>query len=315
MRLRNRSVFKPQARITHKIEQKADASEATLYLYDEISFWGINADEFVKGLNEVDAETIHLRVNSPGGSVFDGIAIYNAIKQHKSTIIAHIDGLAASIASVIVLGADEVRAGESSYMMIHSPWSIVSGTAEDMREEANLLDKVGGTISQIYQRKTGLSADEIQEMMTAGAFGETWMTAQEAKDKGFVDVVEELEEETKAKASAVVFDLSAFANVPDGLMADRRPPTERELERILRDAGCSNKQAKEILAKGYAEGLRDVDPSEHIASVMVQAQRDVDPVVLRDAEQPKQASNEEVADLMAGADWLLVTPAHNHARG
>ena len=288
MRINNRSIFKPRAQVTHKIENKAE--EATLYIYDEISWWGISADEFVKGLNAIEAETIHLRVNSPGGSVFDGIAIYNAVKQHKSRVVAHIDGLAASIASVIVLGADEVRAGESAYMMIHPPWSIVSGTADDMREEAELLDRVGGTISQIYQRKTGLTADEITEMMTAGTFGETWMTAQEAQEKGFVDVVEELEEETKAKASAVVFDLSAFANVPDGLMAERRPPTERELERILRDAGCSNKQAKEILAKGYAEDLRDVDPVGETPSADVGDQRDVDAPAQRDVEQPTQAS-------------------------
>jgi ATP-dependent Clp protease protease subunit len=292
VRIKNRSIFKPRARIGHKIENKAD--EATLYLYDEISWWGIDPQVFVKDLNEITAKTIHLRVNSPGGSVFDGLAIHNALKQHESKVIAHIDGLAASIASVIVLAADEVRAAESSYLMIHEPWSMVAGTATEMREEADLLDKVGGTISQVYQKKTGLDAEEIAEMMSAGAFGETWLTAEEAKEKGFVDVVEELEEETKAKASAVVFDLSAFANVPDGLMAERRPPTERETERILRDAGYSAKQAKEILAKGYAEGLRDVDPAVDAPSADVQAQRDV--------EQPEAAKKDRVTELLIEAE-------------
>ena len=302
MRIRNRSLFKPQARIVHEVENATDTDSATMYLYDEISFWGIDPAVFVKDLGEITASTIHLRVNSPGGSVFDGLAIYNALKQHESKIVAHVDGLAASIASVIIMAADEIRAGENSYIMIHEPWSMVQGTAVDMREEADLLDKVGGTISNVYQKRTGLDAKELTQMMTAGAFGETWLTAEEAKEKGFVDTIEELEEETKAKASAVLFDLSAFADVPDGLMAERRPPNERELERILRDAGCSKSQARKILAEGYPADLRDADADQDDQPAEEQPRRDAEDAVRRDAEQPTQATNDPVADLVAKAE-------------
>jgi len=274
-----RSIFKPQIRGLYKIEAKTP-DEATVYLYDEISFWGIQAEQFVKDLNGMEAKTIHLRVNSPGGSVFDGIAIYNAVKQHKSRIIAHIDGLAASIASVIVMGANEVRAAESAFLMIHNPWSIVIGDAQMMRDEADLLDKVSGSISKIYEDKSGKTAEEILDFMAA----ETWFTGQEAMDNGFVDIIEELDEDKKAKV--LTFDLSAFANAPTGLMADRIPPTERELERILRDAGYSSKQAKVILATGFPEDLRDVD-AEGDQSAGAQGQRDVEPAAQRDVAQPE----------------------------
>jgi len=275
-----RSIFKPRAMGTYKVDAATEKEEAIVYLYDEISFFGIDAETFVKDLNALTAKTIHLRVNSPGGSVFDGIAIYNAIKQHKSRIIAHIDGLAASIASVIVMGADEIRAAESAFMMIHRPWSIVIGDAEMMRQEADLLDKVGSTIIKIYGDKSGKAHDEIMDMMGA----ETWFTGMEALENGFVDSIEEIEEDKKAKVAT--FDLSVFANVPDGLATGKTPPTERELEQILRDAGCSKKMAKIILATGFPENLRDVDTEGEDQSVEAQDRRDVDPATQRDVEQP-----------------------------
>ena len=100
MRLNNRSLFKPRAKNSYRIENKASADESTVYIYDEIGWFGILAEQFIKDFNAIKSNTIHVRINSPGGSVFDGSSIYNAIKQHKSTTIVHIDGLAASIASI-----------------------------------------------------------------------------------------------------------------------------------------------------------------------------------------------------------------------
>ena len=295
MRIKNRSIFKPRAHGSYKITA-GKKDEAIVYLYDEISWFGIQAEQFVKDFNAIESKTIHLRVNSPGGSVFDGTAIFNVIKQHSSKVIAYIDGLAASIASVIVMAADEVRAGQNAFFMIHEPWSIVIGDAEMMRAEADLLEKVSGTLVKAYTDKSGLSDEEVHDYMAK----ETWFTAQEALDAGFVDVIEEQESEEDAKAKITLFDLSAFANVPDGLMADRQPPTERELERILRDAGCSAKQSKEILAKGLPEDLRDVD-SEETLSADVDDQRDVDDPAQRDVE-PPQAPRDPTADLLMRAE-------------
>ncbi len=295
MRVTNRSLFKPRVRGNHKIENRAD--EATVYLYDEISWLGIQAEKFVKDLNAITAKTINIRVNSPGGSVFDGTAIFNAIKQHKSRVIAHIDGLAASIASVIVMAADEVRMAENAFLMIHDPWSIVIGNAQDMRDEADLLEKVGGTIARAFTDKSGKKEEEILDLMAA----ETWFTAQEALDAGFIDAVDT---EKQEKAQVTMFDLSAFANVPEQLTEQRQPPTARDLERILRDAGCSAKMAKSILANGFDEDQRDVDAGDEPIQAKAEDQRDVEAPAQRDVVQPKPPKRDRTADLLIRAEQI-----------
>ena len=260
--------------------KSAKATEATVFIYDEIGRFGVNAGDFIKDLNGIKAKTIHLRFNSPGGSVFDGTAVFNAIKQHKAKTVSHIDGLAASISSVIALASDEVRMAENAFLMIHDPWSMVIGNADIMREEADLLDKIGGTIAKSYMDKTGKDAKEIKKLMAA----ETWMTADEALEMGFIDAIDENEEDEKAKAT--LFDLSVFANVPDTLMKmeAKKDLNERDLEKVLREAGgCSRSQAKEILAKGFAaiQDVRDAQ-TESDGQDVRDAQTEETP--LRDAE-------------------------------
>ena len=296
-----RSPFKPRALSKYKIENKSEV-EATVYIYDEISWFGINAEKFIKDLNDIKSKTINIRFNTPGGSVFDGTAVYNAIKQHNSRTISHIDGLAASIGSVIALASDEVRMAENAFLMIHDPWSIVIGNSDTMREEADLLDKVGGTIAKTYMDKTGKEEKEIKDLMTK----ETWMTADEALEMGFIDSIDKTKDDEKAKAT--LFDLSVFANVPDQLKGERQAPTTRDLERILKDAGCSNKQskhivalwdaeiniedAKKIIASGYNEDIQDV-------------QRDVENVAQRDVEEPKP-KKDRTADLLNKAKLKII---------
>lgn len=213
------------------------------------------AEEFVKDLNNIKSPTINLRVNSPGGSVFDGTAIFNAIKQHPSRVIAHIDGLAASISSVIVMAADEIVMAKNAYLMIHEPWSFVIGTADDFRKEANLLDKVGGTISEAYMERSGKEESEILNLMGA----ETWFTAKEALENKLIDRIHEDDKEGSAKAT--LFDLTVFANVPETLM-EKKQPDKRDIEKILRESGLSNKQAKSLLSNGYTAAFRDEQMAE-----------------------------------------------------
>ena len=113
-----RSLFHPRPKGTYRIEAKADA-EATVYIYDEVSWWGVSAQQFAKDLAAIKAETIHLRLNSPGGAVFDGMAIYNALKAHQAKVVVHIDGLAASIASVIAMAGAEVRMAENAFLLVY----------------------------------------------------------------------------------------------------------------------------------------------------------------------------------------------------
>jgi len=304
MRIKNRSPFKPRGGLPgYKIENKASADEATVYIYDEIGFWGVIAEDFIKELNALTAKTTHIRFNSPGGTVFDGIAIFNAIRNHKSKTIAHIDGLAASIASVIALAADEVVMAENAFLMIHEPWSIVIGNSDMMRDEADLLDKVGATIIKTYTGKTGKDDDEIKALMSA----ETWMNADEALEMGFIDVIDKDEKNEKAKAT--VFDLSVFANVPDQLKGEQKPPTARELEKILKRSGFSNKQAKEILASGFKDDLRDEEPVVEPPLKVPDVQRDVEIVAQRDVEKPEK--KDRTAALLTKGELLAPTQHPN----
>ena len=162
----------------------AAKDEATVYLYDAIDpYWGIDAGEFVKALSEITAKTIHLRINSPGGSVFDAEAIQTALQQHKARVVAHIDGMAASAATYVALAADEVEMSDGAMFMIHNAWTFAFGNASELVDTAALLEKIDANLLRDYQAKTGASAEQIKQWMDA----ETWFTAQEALTNGFVD--------------------------------------------------------------------------------------------------------------------------------
>ena len=242
-----------------RVKASADGQSADVYLYDAIGGWlGISAQQFSEQLAEITAPTINLHINSPGGDVFDGTAIYNAIQQHDSDVIVHVDGVAASIASIIALAGKEVRMGEGSYFMIHNPWSLAIGDAADLRETADLLDKVGGQLAAIYARQTGMKLADVQSAMDA----ETWYTAEEAVENGFADsVTVPPDDDAKAARDALaLFDLSTYEHVPDQLAAlagqkrGRReaPNTIRDFEAFLRDAGgFSHAAAKKIATGGF----------------------------------------------------------------
>jgi ATP-dependent Clp endopeptidase proteolytic subunit ClpP len=164
---------------------------AEVWIYDVIGedFWGegVSAKRFVKELADITASQIYMHINSPGGSVWDGQAIYNAVKRHPANVTTYVDGLAASIASVIALAGNQVVMAENALMMIHDPWAMTIGTADEMRASADVLDKVGETIRAVYERRTGKDSAEIKSAMIE----ETWYTASEAVEYGLADQVEE----------------------------------------------------------------------------------------------------------------------------
>jgi ATP-dependent Clp endopeptidase proteolytic subunit ClpP len=186
---------------------------AEILIYDEIvsPFWtdmlgmGVSAKSFaqeLKALGELTALTI--RINSPGGDVFEGHAIHSLLRTHAAQKTVYIDGIAASIASVIAMAGDRIVMPENAMMMIHDPAGGVFGTAADMRQWATTLDKISDSIIATYARKTGRDRDEIAQLM----HDETWMTAEDAKAHGFADVID-------APVEAVAsFDLSRFKKVP-----------------------------------------------------------------------------------------------------
>jgi ATP-dependent Clp endopeptidase proteolytic subunit ClpP len=187
---------------------RARATGAEVLIYDEIGAYGVSAKGFLAELGALpDDAPIDLRLNSPGGSVFDAVAIYNALSRHAGTITVWIDGIAASAASYIAMAGDEIVMPENAFLMIHDPSGLVMGTAEDMRSTAEALDKVKGSLIQGYAAKSGKSDDEIATLMAA----ETWLDAKDALDIGFID---RIAEPVKLAAS---FDVARFRNAPPEL--------------------------------------------------------------------------------------------------
>lgn len=182
--------------------------QTEVMIFDEIGLWGVTAKDFATALKAIPEDhAITVRINSPGGSVFDGYAIFNALKARSAQITTKIEGLAASMASVIALAGSKVTAAANSIVMIHNPWSGVSGDSDDLRKMADLLDKLTGQLVGIYAAKTGLPDGEVRAAMDA----ETWFTGAEAKEWGLVD---EVTDEIQVAAS---FDVSRFRNAPKAL--------------------------------------------------------------------------------------------------
>jgi ATP-dependent protease ClpP protease subunit len=246
---------KGKTRCWFEITAKADKSE--IWLYDEIGKnWfgeGIGAKEFLAEINAIKSPHIDMHINSPGGAVFEGAAIYNAIKRHPATVHTYIDGIAASIASVIALAGDRIIMAANSLFMLHNPSGMAFGTSDDMRKTADVLDKVCGTMMGAYMEKCGKTEAEIKALMDA----ETYMDADEAMEAGFCDEVG-LEMDMAACASfAPVLAKLGFKHIPQVINGKKETPSLKECEHALRDVGCSRKAAKTILAKGYSDGLRD----------------------------------------------------------
>ncbi len=242
----------------YQIKDKGEKAE--IWIYEEIGedFWsggGVTAKNFQKELSAIKAGQIDLHINSPGGAVFDGITIYNLLKQHPANITTYIDGLAASIASVIALSGDKVIMAENALWMMHNPSGMVIGNSNDMRSMADVLDKIRESTMTAYVSKSGKSNEDIITMLDA----ETWMNADEAKEAGFVDEISEEMDMAACAKFIPVMAKAGFKHIPEKFMAKREMPPVRTLERILRDGGCSAKQAKQILAKGYSDNLRDED--------------------------------------------------------
>jgi ATP-dependent protease ClpP protease subunit len=163
--------------------RNSTAPTAEIYIYDEIGFCGVTAASFVEQLNEVTSPSIDLHINSPGGEVFDGIAIHSALTQHSATVNVMIDGLAASIASVIAMAGDTITIAPSGMMMIHEASGACLGAAADMRKMADVLDKCTAVVATAYAGRGGSDADAWRELMAA----ETWYTGEEAVAAGLAD--------------------------------------------------------------------------------------------------------------------------------
>lgn len=196
-------------------EQTDAGDAATIYLYDmivdsdeEAEWWGgVSPERFNKTLAGMTAPEIHLRVKSPGGSVFAARAMEQAIREHKSKIITHVDGLAASAASFLILPSDEIIMAPGAFLMIHKAWTWAWGNENDLLKTAGLLGQIDTSLVKSYAAKTGQKESDIADWLQA----ETWIEADRAVELGFADKVAE---SGKSKAMANTWDLSAYSNAP-----------------------------------------------------------------------------------------------------
>jgi ATP-dependent Clp protease, protease subunit len=211
-------VFNPSQR--HQFQARATANKrAEIQFYGDVgpSEWGmIDEKAFADALKGMgDVEVIDLRINSAGGSAFSGVAIYNQLMRHPARIEVTIDGLAASIASVVAMAGDSVTMGAGTQMMIHDASVFSWGNAAELRRNADLLDSISGDLAAIYARRTGRPVGELRDLMKA----ETWFTAEEAFKAGLADTV--LEDAT-AQAHLEPVEAARFRHPPKALLTPRQ---------------------------------------------------------------------------------------------
>ena len=183
----------------YRIENKAGAPRAEIYIYDEIGLFGVGAADFARELRDLDASELTVHLNSPGGEVFEGFAIYQALRNHKAQVTIQVDSLAASIASVIAMAADKLVMAPRASMMIHDALTVSMGNASEMRQTADLLDKMSDNIAATYADKAGGDASFWRDRMRA----ETWYSAEEALQAGLIDQIEGQEETVEADVALI----------------------------------------------------------------------------------------------------------------
>lgn len=244
-----KSWFSVKNSINNKVE---------LSIHDEIGLWGVSAKDFIEVLDR-GLTDISVSIHSPGGSALDGIAMYNALRNHPAKVSVHVEGIAASAASIVAMAGDEITMPEDAFLMIHNPWTMASGESEDLRAVADTLDKMRDSLVNIYQKRTGISGADIESMLNE----ETWMNGTEALEKGFVTNLKE-----PAKIAALSQDFAKhFKALPRALSSKfskiENISTIKEFESYLREeGGFSHTEAKAIVSKSKSFNQREVDDSE-----------------------------------------------------
>jgi ATP-dependent Clp protease protease subunit len=225
------------------------ATSTLIELYDEIGYWGVTAKDFRDQLRSTTGD-ITLRINSPGGDVFDGIAIFNDLVAHKGAVHVEVAGIAASISSIIAMAGTTISIASNAFIMIHNAWTFAYGNRHDLSAAADVLAQIDEAMARTYVGRSKVGIRSVREMMD----GETWLGSADAIDKGFADKLLVVEDEEAAVAAAARFDLTnVFAHVPDALRWSGEEAgeaiTARDVEKeLMRDAGPrSRSQARALM--------------------------------------------------------------------
>ena len=239
-------------RVANQADPESDNTD--VFIYDEIGgSMGVDAEEFARQLNDITTPNITVRINSPGGSLFDGIAIYNTLVQHSAHVLTRVDGVAASAASLIAVAGDVVEMMPGSQMMIHDASAAMAGTAADMAAMSTFLDRQSQNITGIYTRKAGGTRDEWRARMLE----ETWFFADEAVEIGladriYADPAEQAAAEAEAEIAPAVED--AFKDI-EILMHRKFDMSAKDYRYADREHAPAPVTKKQFDAKSYAEAF------------------------------------------------------------
>jgi len=283
---------------TKDAEGNATAS-ADVFIYDEIGGFGVSAQSFIDELDSLgEIEQINLRINSPGGSIIEGNVIYNVLKRHGAKVVTHIDGIAASMASVIAMAGDEIRMAANAFLMIHNPWTVSVGDSDQLRKDADLMDKMKLNIVNAYGR-SGYSGEELVQLMDA----ETWLTAEEALAAEFIDEIE-----GGIAAAASIGDMNAALE-----KIDKALPVEKIV------ASISAKYDKELgeMKEGFECEIKELNAEIESSAnqlaknaVEISALQSDNQALNVQIEQMSETHDKELAEAkMAGADLIAAKAA------
>lgn len=223
-------------------------------LHDEIGLWGVTAADFMAELSaHTEVRSINLSIHSPGGNLLDGLAMYNKLKAHPARVFGKVEGIAASAASVVLMAADHIEMPENAFLMIHNAHGVAGGDPDDLREFADVMERMQASAVNIYHARTGLGPDELSGMMKA----ETWMTAEDALANGFIDTItERVEVAAKIAAFSRYFKAVPVKNAANVDAVNN----ERDLEKFLREAGLSKGLATALVSR--VKGIFKGEPGE-----------------------------------------------------
>lgn len=251
---------------------KVKDDNAELYIYGDICSDGykwfesdVSALDIIKQLDSVNASKIDVYINSYGGEVAQGLAIYNALKRHKAKVTTYVDGFACSIASVIAMAGDTRKMYDSSLLMIHNAWTFAQGNAADLEKAAEDLKVINESVKKAYLDVINISEDELTTLLDA----ETWLTAEKAVEMGFATEVVAAQKTDKASASAQALIYKMLTKAEGEPPAEPTPePDENELEKLLADIVA---RLEKIEAEIFPEGTdpdKDKKPAENASNYM-----------------------------------------------
>ncbi len=286
---------------------RARGTGAEVLIYDEIGAYGVTAKGFLAELGALpDGVPIDLRLNSPGGSVFDAVAIYNALQRHDGEITVWIDGIAASAASYVAMAGDEIVMPENAFLMIHNPSGLVMGTSAEMREMAATMDKIAGSMIRGYAARSGRSEEEIAALMAA----ETWFDAEAAITAGLAT---RMVEPVRIAAS---FDIASFRNAPPVLVEatlDQATTTDGEVVVAEDLSDLSEREPVDEHAAGD-DTVRDAEPVIVDEQEPLMEQVDISPGVSNENTQPNETPTSDPRGDPAPDAQAIRAEAIAHAR-